>query len=802
MEPKPGRFYLGEAVDPKTHERTGDAIELKSDQFTTHGVIVGMTGSGKTGLGVVLLEEALLAGVPTLIIDPKGDMGNLLLGFPDFAPSKFEPWVSESEAETAGITTGALAEKKATLWKNGLASWGIEGERIRRLHNATDFTIYTPGSTAGVPLDVVGSLKAPGTMTDMEIVRDEVEGFVTSLLGMVGIEADPISSREHVLLANLIEHAWAAGEDLDLASLVMRVQTPPMRRLGVFELDAFYPAKDRTALAMRLNGLIASPSFASWTAGAPIDIDLLLRSPEGKPRAAIVSLVHLSDEERQFVVTLLLSKMITWMQGQSGTTDLRALIYMDEAFGFVPPTAAPPSKKPILTLLKKARAFGVGMVLSTQNPVDLDYKALSNAGTWMIGRLQTERDKGRLMDGLRSAAGDTDISAIEATISGLGKREFLLHSTRTATPSVFGTRWAMSYLAGPLSRTQIDTLMGSHRTALEEAPSPGGTPGGVATDDPSTPESLGADESLSPPAVATGISTYFLDPAAEWASEIGLGAPTGVVAPAVAVRVNLLYDDTRADVKHQEEWEAVFFPLTANPTAEDARAVDYDDRDLRTTPLDDPRFRLSDVPLDKSSYFKKLETDLKEHLYRTRSVEVWKNSHLKLYSRVGETREDFLARCDRAAEDREDVEAAKLRNKLKTQMERIQVQLAKAEDRVEELEADTSARRGQELIAGAGDLIGAFLGGRSRTRGIASKINRMASRRSQTSRTKQRLETAENRVAEKLDQLEQIELDLADSLLEIDALWQERAAEIESVEIGLEKTDIQIQQTAVVWVPA
>jgi len=794
MEPKKGRFYLGETVDPSTHKRTGDAVELKSDQLTTHAVIVGMTGSGKTGLGVVLLEEALLAGTPALIIDPKGDMGNLLLGFPEFSPAKFEPWVSAREAETDGISTAALAEKKAEMWRQGLASWGLDGERIRRLHEAADFTIYTPGSSAGVPLNVIGSLKAPASIDNVEVVRDEVSGFVTSLLGMVGLDVDPIASREHVLLANLIEHAWAAGESLELETLVMRVQDPPIRRLGVFELDKFFPPKDRTTLAMRLNGLIASPSFSSWTAGAPIDIERLLWTPDGKPRAAIVSLVHLSDAERQFVVTLLLSKMITWMGGQSGSPDLRALIYLDEAVGFAPPTAVPPSKRPILTLLKKGRAFGVGMVLATQNPVDLDYKALSNAGTWMIGRLQTERDKARLMDGLRSAAGGVDIAGVEATISGLAKREFVLHSTSSSVPSVFGTRWAMSYLAGPLTRSQISGLMEARRA---EASAAAGTP----TDTATPPAALSANESLAAPEVAAGVPSYFLDPAAEWASTVGVRPGGTSVEPAVAVRVNLLYDDTKADVRHQEEFEAVFFPLSDTPSAEEAQPVDYDDRDFRDEAPEGVRFRLSDIPLDKSAYFKALERNLKEYLYRNRSVAVWRNAHLKLYSRVGETRDAFLERCDRAAEEQEDVEAAKLRTKLEAKIDRIQVQLAKAEDRVVELEADTRARRGQELMAGAGELIGAFLGGRSRTRGIAAKLNRMASRRSQTSRTKQRLETAENRVVEKVDALENIELSLADSLIEIDERWQERATDIESVDIGLEKTDIQIQQTALVWVP-
>ena len=439
----------------------GEPLAVDSEDLTTHGVIVGMTGSGKTGLGIVLLEEALLAGVPALILDPKGDMGNLLLTFPDLAAADFRPWVSEDDARAAGISVDALAARTAADWKAGLESQGIGPDRIRALRDAAEATIYTPGSEAGVPLNVVGSLQAPPLSweTEAETLRDEIEGTVMSVLGLVGIDADPLASREFVLLSNLLENAWRAGRDLDLATLIGEVQSPPLRKLGVFDIDSFFPPKERTALALRLNGLLASPAFAAWGKGVPLDIGALLRTPAGKPRAAIVYLAHLSDEERQFAVTLVLSKLVTWMRAQPGTSDLRALVYMDEVFGFAPPTAAPPAKKPILTIFKQARAFGVGMVLATQNPVDLDYKAMSNAGTWLVGRLQTDNDKARVLDGLKSAAGGADLAALDAAIGGLGKREFMLVSAKSSQPVVFATRWAMSYLRGPLTRDQVALLM-------------------------------------------------------------------------------------------------------------------------------------------------------------------------------------------------------------------------------------------------------------------------------------------------------------------------------------------------------
>ena len=393
-----------------------------------------MTGSGKTGLGVGLIEEALLSGVPTIVLDPKGDIGNLALTFPNLAASDFDPWISPDAADAAGASVADHAASTATMWRDGLADWGIDPARISALRQAP-VTIYTPGSSAGSPMNVIGSLAAPTDLDDLETIRDEIEGFVTSLLTLIDVRADPLSSREHILLSNIIEASWSEGRDLDLASLVGQVMTPPMRKLGVFEIDQFFPADERTKLAMRLNGVIASPSFAAWTEGPAIDIDSLTRTSDGRPRCAVITLSHLSDDERQFVVTLILSKLITWMRAQSGSGDLRMLLYMDEVFGFLPPTAEPPSKKPLLTLLKQARAFGVGVVLSTKNPVDLDYKALSNTGTWLIGRLQTERDKQRLMDGLAAASGSVDLGELADTISSLHKRTFVLHETRAKLPS-------------------------------------------------------------------------------------------------------------------------------------------------------------------------------------------------------------------------------------------------------------------------------------------------------------------------------------------------------------------------------
>jgi len=465
-------FYLGGPIDVATGDRIEDQrTDYDASDLTTHGVIVGMTGSGKTGLGVIFLEEALRSGLPALVIDPKGDMTNLLLTFPELRPADFRPWIDEAAATKDGKTPDEAAEATADLWRNGLAGWGLSGNDIAALRKRAGFAIYTPGSTAGIPLNVIGSLDPPSLDwdEDAETLRDEIQGFTSGLLGLIDVDADPIASREHILIANLIEHAWRNGRAIDMATLLGWLQRPPVRKLGVFEIDTFYPESERIELAMKLNGLMASPSFATWMEGESLDIPSLLWNEDGRPQGAILYIAHLSDEERQFVVTLVLSKLITWMRSQAGSGELRMLTYMDEVFGFVPPTAAPPAKKPILTLLKQARAFGVGMLLSTQNPVDLDYKAMSNAGTWCIGRLQTERDKARIVEALSSARGDVDVAELDDRISGLGKRRFLLHNTRGKEPQVFATRWAMSYLRGPLTREQIETL-------TTDRPAPPATP--------------------------------------------------------------------------------------------------------------------------------------------------------------------------------------------------------------------------------------------------------------------------------------------------------------------------------------
>ncbi len=820
-------LFVGGDIEPATHQKTDKNVVLSSSDFTTHGVIVGMTGSGKTGLGVVLVEEVLNAGIPALLIDPKGDLTNLCLTFPNLAPTDFQPWVNEGDATKAGLSVPDFAAAQAKSWTDGLAVWGMGAPNIAALRQRTELTVYTPGSNGGVGLNIVGSLQAPADVSDAEVVGDEIEGFVSGLLGLVGIDADPLVSREHILLSNLVMNEWSNGRHLDLPTLVGMVQQPPLRKLGVFELDQFFPPADRTQLAMRLNGLLASPSFAAWINGPPLDIDALLHTPDGKPRAAIVTTAHLSDQERQFVTTLVLSKLVTWMRRQSGTTDLRALLYMDEVAGYLPPTAAPPTKKPIMTLMKQARAFGVGVVLSTQNPVDVDYKALSNAGTWMIGRLQTDRDKQRLLDGMSAAAGGVDVGAIGDTISGLGKREFVLRRAGKDTPEVFTTRWAMSYLRGPLTRDQIATLMAAQKGIAAPAPAPAAPlppPTGAPAAEPApaaaapapTPApapapampiggTLRDDETTIAPEVAGGIAVRWVDVAAPWLASVGGDTRSTRRAAAIAARVALRYDEEKADLVHDEEYEAILHPLGAQVDVTTAIAVDYDDRDLRPDAPNPCAYVLGDAPLKDKAFWTAVERNLVDHLVRSRTMELQTNRTLKLYSRPGETADAFFQRCYAVADAKGDTETAALRDKYAAKVARLHTQIQEAEDRARVLQTQHEGRRSEEILSTAGSILGGLLGGRKSRGGLLGsvfgKAGSAAGKRSRTAASGDRVDAAENKLQLLHEQLEHVEQELTEEVTEIDTRWMAVAKDITTTPVTLEKTDVRVTQLALVWLP-
>ena len=803
-------LLLGRTVAPD--DTTPADVMVGTSDLVTHGVIVGMTGSGKTGLGVVLIEECLNAGIPALLFDPKGDLTNLALVFAGLTGPEFEPWVDPAQAKADGSTVAEFAEKQAMMWRDGLSQWGVGPEQLAQYRQTHEVAIFTPGSSAGIPLNILGSLTAPQT-DDPEVMADEIEGYVTSLLSVVGISADPLSSREHILLSNIIHSAWSSGESIDLPTLLARVQQPPMRKLGVFELDQFFPPKDRMDFAMRLNAVLAAPGFQSWISGEPIDIQSMLWTADGRPRCAVVTTAHLSDEDRQSATSLILSKAVTWMRRQSGTTDLRALLYMDEVAGYLPPTANPPTKKPIMLLMKQARAFGLGVVLSTQNPVDVDYKALSNAGTWMIGRLTTERDKARLLEGMSSASGGVDVGAIGDSISGLGKRQFLIRKAGKNDVDTFGTKWARSYLRGPMTRDQIAQLTRSAAPAAAPAssvpaaaqaepaaaaPAADPAPPTAATVEPTAASApaaaaLADDETPVMPQAADGTPVAFLDPGADWTDQVGAVPPTGsgpTLEAGAAARVLLRYDDSRAGVVHDEEYEAVVFPLPAQTAGLTPLVVDYDDRDLVPQAPAGARYRLPMAKIDTKTYWTQLSRDLTDHLVRSKSVEVFANKLLKAYSRVGETEEEFRARCSQLAMAEADKKVAALQTKYQTRIRSMQTKIATASGQAQA----AAAARTNDMLGSAASVLGGFLGGRRSTSAITS-----AMRKQQAAAAK--ADAAAAKVGDLNAQLVDLEAQLTNEVYAIQQEWQSKAEEIVPVPITLAKTDVRIVDLRLVWVP-
>ena len=795
--PAISRFYVGTQFEESSPTSGGQRALLDPDKLTTHAIIVGMTGSGKTGLGIVLVEEALRAGIPALVLDPKGDMGNLGLVFPTMEANDFRPWLQPQGGTPSELDS--LAQATASHWRTGLEGCGLGSDAMSELKQRAEVAIYTPGSTVGTPINALGSLAAPKVLSNsLEQMRAEIATFTTGMLGLVGMDADPLTSREHIFLANIIEQSWSKGVDLDLPRLIHQVQKPPMRKLGVFDLDSFFPAEDRAALAMRLNALLATPSFAPWMQGEEVDFRKLLWTEEGRARAAIVYLAHLSEQERQFIVSLLLSKLATWMQTQSGSAALRALVYVDEAFGFAPPTAVPPAKKPILTLMKQARAFGIGMVLSTQNPVDLDYKVMSNAGTWMIGRLHTERDKARILEALSSAGGGQDAAAFDRQITHLQKRQFVLHDIRKDRPSVFSTRWAMSYLAGPLSKSQVRTLhsmLGGDESVQEEA---------LPQVSTVIEEVVEGDTQPLPDPVADGIEVFFVDPAAPWVAKIGGDGLGKHWEAAIAARCSLRYDERRAGVDHREEWEAVLFPLTEPLDIENIVEVDYDTRDFRLEAPKAARFRASPISLHSKGLFKNIRTQLKKRLLRGQNLQLWRNAALGVYARVHEPKQQFVERCQRVAQDEADRVIAKLRNKLEKKVRRLERRVETAELRLDNAQDRLETSQRDEMISGAGSVLGVLLGRRSvvsMARRAAGSVSSASRRRARSARLQGKIDEQTQKIEDLQQEVEDLETETSEEIVAIADEWEEKAQHIDAFSIGLERDDVDVDQVCVVWIP-
>jgi hypothetical protein len=774
---KLGAFYIGRGYDAKRDQLAAEPLMVDSRDLTTHVVCVGMTGSGKTGLCISLLEEAALDGIPALVIDPKGDIANLMLAFPGLTPAEFEPWIDAGEAARKGTTPAALAAKTAETWKNGLAEWGQDGDRIRRFRESVDIAIYTPGSNAGLPLSILRSFAPPATGTDPSATRDRISASVAGLLGLVGIAADPLKSREHILLSAIVDTAWSRGNALDLAGLIGAIQKPPFAKVGVFDVESFYPAKERLELAMAVNNLLASPGFGAWLEGEALDIQRLLFTPEGKPRISIVSIAHLTDPERMFVVTLLANELVAWMRQQPGTAALRALFYMDEIFGYFPPTAMPPSKLPMLTIMKQGRAFGLGAVLATQNPVDLDYKGLSNAGTWFIGRLQTERDQQRVIDGLMSAQAGAgfDRAELEKLMAGIAPRVFLMRNVNDDAPILFRTRWAMSWLRGPLTLPEITRLMAARKASAPPLAAQAPVPAPAAR-----------------PALPAGINEVFL------AARPGSGDV--VYRPRMVATAELHYADKPAgvDAWTRGAWLAPLADGDGAPAWADASTIANLDAALAAGPLDDAGYAELPAAALAARNYEAWSRALAAHLYQNGTVELLTCQDLKLTSNPGETEGDFRVRLSQALREHRDQAVTKLREKHAAKLKSLDDRLRRAADRVEREKSQYSQRKLDTAISIGTSVLGAIFGGRSvattRAGSAARSAGRVFSEQGDVTRAG---ETLESLAAERDELLRRIEEEAADLTRSFDA----NQIALTRVRLAPRKSDIAVGRIAIAWEP-
>ena len=792
---KLGVFYLGREHDLSTGSAREDLVLYDSRDLVTHAVCVGMTGSGKTGLGITILEEAAIDSIPAIVIDPKGDLANLLLTFPDLRGEDFEPWVNVEDAEKKGLSRTEFAAQQAGFWQKGLADWGQGGDRIRRLRDSADVVIYTPGSNAGVPVSILKSFAAPdpAVRDDQELLRERIGATVAGLLALLGIEADPLQSREHILLSTVIDWNWNQGRDLDLASLIQQIQTPPVSRIGVLDLESFYSSRDRFSLVMALNSLLAAPGFEAWMEGDALDIPRILHAASGKPRLAVFSIAHLSDSERMFFVSLLLNQVLGWMRGQSGTTSLRAVLYMDEIFGYFPPVANPPSKKPLLTLLKQARAFGLGIVLATQNPVDLDYKGLSNAGTWFVGRLQTDRDKQRLLDGLEGAAAGSeagfDRQRMEQILAGLDNRVFLMNNTHEDAPVIFQTRWALSYLRGPLTRNQIRDLMRPHKT---ESPA---VKGAAPARLPAAPQ---PEAAAGPPPLAPDVPQYFIP--------VRGSAPAGsrlLYQPMILGGARMNFSDAKSRVDATRD--LVFATAVTGDAVpvqwESAGSMELALSDLETTPQASAQFADLPAPAAKGRNYAAWSKDFAGWIYGSQALELYYSAGARLFSGPGESETGFRIRLQQSAREQRDDAVEQFRRKYAPRMAALQDRIRRAQDAVERERVQSKQQQFQTAISFGTTLLGAVFGRKAVSASTLGKATTAARGVSRSMKERQDVGRAEETVETLQQQMTGLNAELESAVADLQARVDPLREELETIRIKPRKSGISVQLVALAWAP-
>ena len=793
---KLGQFYLGKEYDQDARLRTDDLLLYDSRDLCTHAVVVGMTGSGKTGLCIDLLEEAAMDNIPSIVIDPKGDIANLLLTFPNLSPEEFRPWIDEGQAARKGITPEVFATQEAEKWKKGLAAWGQSGERIKTLREKVDMRIYTPGSNSGRPMTILKSFGAPGRaiLDDSDALHDRISSATSGLLALLGIDADPINSQEHILISKILEHNWRKDADLDLGRLISQIQNPPFERVGVMELDDFCSKKDRQSIAMKLNNLLASPSFSSWLEGEAIDVKRMLHTPEGKPCISIISIAHLDEKERMFFVTIILNEMITWMRSQAGTSSLRALLYMDEVFGYFPPSKNPPSKQPMLTLLKQFRAYGLGCVLATQNPVDLDYKGLSNTGTWFLGRLQTERDKARVLEGLEGASSVAGAAfnrgEMEKTLAGLGSRVFLMNNVHDDGPVVFETRWAMSYLRGPLTRKQLQELIHSDPNYEAEQ----------ATVDPSKPSRPGPETvpAMEPAEdqrklVPDSVDQFYLEPNERITNDDRMVYRPGLFGTG---RLHFVRATYKVDQWEEKSFLAAISGDEAPHDIWDSADLIESRLDFVSQPNDKAEFAKLQSGLQKSRNYSSWKKEFKEFLYRDQETTIWKCKELKKYSDPGETLGDFKVRLEQMVSEFRDDKVEGLRKKYASKFSTLRSQIRRAQDKVEVEEAQYQQSRLSSYLSVGTTLLGALMGRRS-TRNASTSARALG----RSGKEKSDIGRAEGNLEELKTKFQELEQAFADDVANMKDKLSVDNLGYDELKLAPRKSDISVEDFGICWLP-
>lgn len=812
---KDGFFYLGKEFSLEDDKLLDQGYLYDASDLTTHGVVFGMTGSGKTGLCIGLLEEAINEDIPVIIVDPKGDVANLALVFPEQSPDDFKKWVSPAQAQREGKDLDTYAAEVAAKWKKGLNSWGINREDILPLQQKMDLRIFTPGSSAGLPVSIVQGFKAPGAELawDEEGMLEKIRNTVSALLSLLGISADPLTSQPHILISNIIDHYWRLGRDLSLEELILNIQKPPFQRLGVFEVNQLMDEKERVELAFKINNIVAAPSFRFWKTGMPLSAGRFFEKKEGKVPVNIFYIAHLNDNERMFFLSLLLNDIVDWIRKQPGATDLKYLFYMDEIYGYLPPYPQnPPSKNPLMILMKQARAFGLGVVLVTQNPKDIDYKALTNTGTWFIGKLQAETDRERVMEGLRGildASGDSlDATEINNLLSSLKKRVFLVKNVHESGVKLFNTRWAISYLAGPLTREQIKDLMLTEKAVPQQVPvpqqgfapppvppppSPSGPPPVPSAGPPPVP-------TAGPPPVTPSMPTRSdllpfapqPDTPIEYLYESSADSRGKSYSPYLYLQGEVIFDDNQLGVYVRKKY-FTSVPMEANIDWRESQLVETEVEYSSEPDTGVMGYETLKTKLNYSG-LRRMQSSFKNYLYTQQVLSLLINRNLKLVSEVDETEESFRTRCREVVEKTIDKEIEKLKDTYERKIERLEDRIEREKIKVKRLKKEARSKRTEEFLSIGESVLGIVLGGKS-VRGLATAARRRRSSSSASARAK----LGKTKLSQLEEDILELQEELEDKIADIEDKYYEKADKVEPFDVRLEKEDIIIARQSILW---